>query len=188
MKSKDLRVIKTHEAILNTFKEMICEMDANKITVRELAERARIHRQTFYLHYPSLDALFDEVIREMLNKQERLWSAFPSTMDSRDAHRIFFEQMAANEKYEERILCHSSHSEYCIKYFDLGTSRIKNYISAPDNLSKEEQDLIFRFMNVNLNDFYRQWVAGGKKMPVERLVELSDRMIRYGMSGFVDLP
>lgn len=50
----DLRVQKTREAIKNTFKEMICEMPAEKITVKELTDRARIHRKTFYLHYTTI--------------------------------------------------------------------------------------------------------------------------------------
>lgn len=47
----DLRVLKTREAIKNAFREMVCEMDADEITVKELTERAMIHRKTFYLHY-----------------------------------------------------------------------------------------------------------------------------------------
>ena len=46
----DLRVQKTRAAIRGAFQAMICEMPAEKITVRALAERARIHRKTFYLH------------------------------------------------------------------------------------------------------------------------------------------
>ena len=44
----DLRVIKTKEAIYSTFKKMICEMDADKITIRELTDRARIHYKTLF--------------------------------------------------------------------------------------------------------------------------------------------
>jgi AcrR family transcriptional regulator len=60
----DLRIQKTREAINNTFKKMVCEMDATKITVKELTERARIHRKTFYLHYTSIEALFEDMLLE----------------------------------------------------------------------------------------------------------------------------
>ncbi len=46
----DLRVQKTTEAIKETYCEMVLEMDADRITVKELTDRARIHRKTFYLH------------------------------------------------------------------------------------------------------------------------------------------
>lgn len=53
----DLRVKKTRAAIKNAFKEMIMEMSPSEIQVKELAERAQIHRKTFYLHYTCIEAL-----------------------------------------------------------------------------------------------------------------------------------
>ena len=44
---EDLRVIRTREAIRKTFEEMICEMDYEQISIKELTERARINRKTF---------------------------------------------------------------------------------------------------------------------------------------------
>ena len=44
----DLRVLKTRNAIKNTFKEMVMEKDASDIQIKELAERVLIHRKTFY--------------------------------------------------------------------------------------------------------------------------------------------
>ena len=52
MRETDRRVLRTRAVIKETAKQMICEMDAEKITVKALAERAGIHRKTFYLHYP----------------------------------------------------------------------------------------------------------------------------------------
>ena len=62
---EDLRVIRTKEAIRKTFEEMICEMDYEQISIKELTERARINRKTFYLHYSSLDDLLRELQNEM---------------------------------------------------------------------------------------------------------------------------
>ena len=55
----DLRVQKTQDAIQTAIKEMICEMDAADIAVKELTERVHIHRKTFYLHYTCIEALFE---------------------------------------------------------------------------------------------------------------------------------
>ena len=40
MHKEDLRVIRTKEAIRKTFEEMICEIDYERITVKELTARA----------------------------------------------------------------------------------------------------------------------------------------------------
>ncbi len=39
---EDLRVVKTIEAIKGSFEEVICEKDYEKITVKELCDKARI--------------------------------------------------------------------------------------------------------------------------------------------------
>ena len=66
-KKEDLRVVKTKEIIRNTFKNMILEMDYDYITIKELTERAKINRKTFYLHYESLDDLLLEIQNSLAN-------------------------------------------------------------------------------------------------------------------------
>ncbi len=64
-KKEDLRVQRTKEFIRKTFEEMICEMDYEQISVKELAQRAKINRKTFYLHYNTLDDLLLEIQNEL---------------------------------------------------------------------------------------------------------------------------
>ena len=45
--SEDIRVKKTIISIRNAFCEMICEMDYERITVKELCERAMINKKPF---------------------------------------------------------------------------------------------------------------------------------------------
>ena len=54
--TEDLRVQKTITAIYQAFEELILTTDYEKITVAELARRARINRinkKTFYRYYPT---------------------------------------------------------------------------------------------------------------------------------------
>ena len=64
-KKEDLRVQRTKEFIHKTFEEMICEMDYEQISVKELTQRAKINRKTFYLHYNTLDDLLLEIQNEL---------------------------------------------------------------------------------------------------------------------------
>lgn len=53
----DARFIKNEEKIIETFKQMVLEMNFENITVKELTERAKINRKTFYLHYSTIEDL-----------------------------------------------------------------------------------------------------------------------------------
>ena len=72
-KKTDLRVVRTRKAIRDAFCAMIMEMDYPEITIKELTQRAMINRNTFYLHYGSIDALLrelqDEIAGEFIDKQ-----------------------------------------------------------------------------------------------------------------------
>ena len=60
----DIRVKKTKRAIQKAFIALLREKPVEKITVKEIAERAEINKTTFYSHYETLDALTAEIERQ----------------------------------------------------------------------------------------------------------------------------
>ena len=67
----DLRQQRTRRNIVNAFLALRSEKPLEKITIRELAEKAPIHKATFYLHYHDIyelsESLEKEVIQDILN-------------------------------------------------------------------------------------------------------------------------
>ena len=61
---QDLRVVRTKEAIREAFKSLVCELPYEKVTVKAIADRARINRNTFYLHYETTDDVLREIQAE----------------------------------------------------------------------------------------------------------------------------
>lgn len=57
----DLRIKKTKRAIRSAFAELIKEKPMEKITVKEIAERAEINKTTFYAHYETVYDLVDQL-------------------------------------------------------------------------------------------------------------------------------
>ena len=92
----DLRVQKTQDAIQTAIKEMICEMDAADITVKELTERAHIHRKTFYLHYTCIEALFEDLLGQITEEYYHAIDQLPLDAPFTDVNRVFFEQNIIN--------------------------------------------------------------------------------------------
>lgn len=62
----DLRVIRSQKMIKNAFVDLMEEAGYDSITITDIAGRAMINRKTFYLHYDSKAALFDEILNEAL--------------------------------------------------------------------------------------------------------------------------
>ena len=67
----DLRIEKTKRAITNTFLELRSKKPLERITIRELCEKAMINKSTFYSHYRDIydlsDALETEVVASVIS-------------------------------------------------------------------------------------------------------------------------
>lgn len=63
----DLRIEKTRSSIINSFIEIRSKKALEKITVKELCERAKINKSTFYSHYHDIYDLSEQLETEVVN-------------------------------------------------------------------------------------------------------------------------
>ena len=184
-KKEDLRVRKTREAIRNAFKEMVCEMDLNQISIKELTYRAQINRKTFYLHYPNLEAVLTELEDEIADIFIRRQVSYANLQDIKDLIRLFFESAANMPLLHERLLCHPSYrsvwsriNEKVMRY------RIQTNRGA-FGLEEYKENLVFAYYGANSAILYRQWVLDGKKLPLEDLIRMATNLICEGISSML---
>lgn len=64
----DLRIQKTRQNIFQAFIELREKYPLEKITVKELTERAQISKQTFYLHYRDMFDLSERIEQSMIQE------------------------------------------------------------------------------------------------------------------------
>lgn len=63
--SNDLRFVKNREALQRAYIDLVKQKGAHAITVKELTQRARVNRMTFYSHYDAIDDILAEFVDEM---------------------------------------------------------------------------------------------------------------------------
>ncbi|MDE6727985.1 MAG: TetR/AcrR family transcriptional regulator [Oscillospiraceae bacterium] len=61
----DLRVQKTRGSIINAFLQLRAKKPLERITVKELADLAKINKATFYLHYKDIYDLSEQLENEL---------------------------------------------------------------------------------------------------------------------------
>lgn len=70
----DLRIEKTRRGIINSFIEIRAQKRLEKITVKELCDKAQINKSTFYAHYHDIydlsDQLETEVVASIIEQME----------------------------------------------------------------------------------------------------------------------
>ena len=183
-KKEDLRVIKTKEIIRNTFKNMILEMDYDYITIKELTERAKINRKTFYLHYESLDDLLLEIQNSIANNFIEKQISYTNLEDMKYLIGLFFESANKNP-LDERILCSGSYRNISdrINKKVMDYRKKTNRGAFSDNEAYE--NIIFAYYGANSAIIYRQWVADGKKLSLEEVKELAIKLVCHGLESIM---
>ena len=184
-KSEDLRVKKTKEAIRSTFKTMICEMDYEQITIKELSQRAQINRKTFYLHYDGLNGLLEELQEEIADNFIRQDVSYGNMDDIRSLIRHFFEYAANMPLLHERLMCSGSYRPVWEKINQRIMDHRRKTNRGVFGLNEHAENMVFAYYGANSTLLYRQWVADGKQLPLDEFVEIAVRLICNGMSGVI---
>ena len=104
---EDLRIRRTKESIHTAFKQMVCEMPYEKITVKALADRAMINRNTFYLHYESTDDVLREIQAGYMERYIELVKDYNYLDNQKEIVLSFFEFMESQDEFFKKITCDS---------------------------------------------------------------------------------
>ncbi len=182
--NEDLRIRKTIQGIKSAFEELICEREYEKITVKELCDKAQINKKTFYHYYETLDALLTELQGELaegyLNRIKDY--ALPEELDK--VNREFFLYSAEQSLAYEKITCsgtyHAIRDEMVSGVTEAGWCGSKKY----QQLSDYQKQLLMGFINNAVLTAYRLWVEGGKTIPLDEVIGETNRLVLGGVNSF----
>jgi AcrR family transcriptional regulator len=180
----DMRVTRTREAIRSAFTDMICEMDYEQITIKELTERAKVNRKTFYLHYNSLDDLLEEMQNEMSERFKQRIRDLKPPYDMDKITRAFYMDMEESGKFGERLAC-SGNYHYIN---DRMVSAIMRDTWKEENEKAENpylQNIVMAYVSQSTLAIYRQWVADKKRIPLEDIIQTTITLICNGLDAWL---
>jgi len=105
----DLRVRRTHKLLWEALMAELAERAFEEITVKDICERAMVHRTTFYKHYEDKYALLERGMRQMYDalvadEEHAPPSAFP--IGHPPPYFIhLFEHAAEHQRFYKLMLC-----------------------------------------------------------------------------------
>ena len=182
--TEDLRGQKTIEAIRTVFEQMICEMDYHEMTVKELCERAKINKKTFYRYYPTMDDLLLELQTELSSEYVAMIAKYrlPEEMDK--VNEAFFRYSVSKGEVYEKITCASGYTHIRNTMIDRVNEATWHKSAWFNNIPEWQRHLLIVYVQYTIVEMYKQWVADGKKAPVEEVIAMSNRLICTGLDGF----
>ena len=102
-------VLRSKNMLRKAYIELSTEKDASKITVVDVVNRANLSRNTFYAHYPDVNAIAEEIENEFIQKFNLYLdqTLFSQKLDHPLPLLKRFEQFILNDEDDCRMLVHT---------------------------------------------------------------------------------
>jgi AcrR family transcriptional regulator len=182
----DRRVRYTKNAIRDSFFSLMKEKPADKITVKEICERADINRGTFYTHYTDAPALVAELEEEFAAK---LLSILEKMYVSDDYLDVVITEMLETFKANPMMGCLmlDEHSTGKGLKFLQEASRQKLISSwkLRGDLSDFQAELVYTYVTSGCMEVFRRWYSNGCTADKAEVKSVLEQVITGGLFAFV---
>ena len=179
----DLRVRRTRERLGAALIALIEEKAIDEVTIREVLDRAKVGRSTFYVHYQDKEDLFLSQLEEGL----QMWSNILSTKQEKSSRVApvaeFFAHVASAKKLYRSLVGSGriqAFFDLAQGYFARGIARRLKEIGLPIP-DQREFDARAHALAGNLLSLLRWWLDRGAKETPEDMDGLFHRMVWKGL-------
>lgn len=174
----------TKANLTSAFWSLYEEKPIEKITVREITDRAGYNRATFYLYYRDVYDLFDQLEEEILTQVRRL------VQDRllRDEMLDFSEHMGLVVGLAQRFdgfmpRLMSGDPTFSDRMKAIIAPLLDRFILPDDVSDPREQTILREFYLSGILGAINTWITEPDRIPIERLIELVVRTALIGRSG-----
>ncbi|GHO57072.1 TetR/AcrR family transcriptional regulator [Ktedonobacter robiniae] len=110
MTTQDRRVKRTQQLLVKALIALTLEREYDKITIRDITERAEVGYATFFRHYPDKDALLRDVLDAVLNELMTRLPDLSAHSDAAIVGTLLFHYVEEHEEVIRVLLRQSSSS------------------------------------------------------------------------------
>ena len=173
MNKNDARYLRTHEALQDAFKRLIIDSDPRKINVSSITQAANVNRRTFYLHFETVDEMFDELAAELARDlgTKISVSSWSEPGDITDLIKNIIEFIEENKPLHKKLICSDDYNRIF--------KRISDLLSSASVLSTAEErdpkDTFFFQLHLEsisyiIMNSIRQWLILDEPVAADELI------------------
>ena len=177
----------TKTAIKKVFLSLLQTSSFDNITVRDIAEKCKINRNTFYYNFEDIYALTEEILQEETEK----------IVNAHKTHKTWNEglldaaQFAKANKKAILNLHKSSKSCYLVKYFKKVIYNVViEFVNAEAenlNVCQSDLDFIAGFYTCALMGLLSEWLDDGMKSDFMPVIEKTGLLFDNGIKRALEI-
>lgn len=176
------RVTRTRKSIQDAFKILLIKGKQEELNVKKITELAGIHRKTFYLHYTCIEALYEDMIQNVVVDYGKEVEKLPIPYDYYDLTRVMFAFYTA-DPFREKLITDPKYQDFALKIMAKNLQNNRKSYNPFSAYSADEQLLINNFLAGASTDVFRVWISGGKKVSMENVIKLTGQLLEKGASS-----
>lgn len=187
IKKTDRRVIRTQRAIRNAVMSLLVEKDVEKITIKEIAERADVDRKTVYNYYESVYDILAELENDWVEDFDQLTKKLENERGMEYPQQFFpalIELIAGDIELYTQLMRMGTQSRVINKLIDFLNEKMRKAFARTYELSPEKLDVAAEFVVAGLFWSYRSWFNSDKKKPLKEFSAELGELVVGGLKAY----
>ena len=180
MKKQPQVTEQTRANLRQAFWELYAEKPVEKISVREITDRAGYNRATFYLYYHDVYELLEEIEGTVLGNIERLVNECLLKGDKLDfsQHMGLILRLAQRSRDYTRVLL-GPHGDpaFSRRLKEIISPLVDRFFLPAAELDDQARRVVREFYLSGILATIRTWTAEENPMPIEQLIQLVVRIV-----------
>ena len=170
----------TRANLRQAFWELYAERPVEKISVREITDRAGYNRATFYLYYHDVYELLEEIEGTLLGNIERLVNERLLQGERLDfsQHMGLILRLAQRSRDYTRVLL-GPHGDpaFSSRLKEIISPLVDRFFLPASELDEQSRRVVREFYLSGILAIIRTWTADDDPMPLDRLIQLIMRIV-----------
>ena len=157
--STDRRILKSQEAIKFALIEMLREKSLEKITMKDIAERANIGRRTIYLHYMDKFDLLEKLIEEHMNELRSICIE-GADQSFEEGNILWFEYFKKNYQFFTALLANKGGSLFRVQFLNLVIDELRGEVNTTSGKNQGlSEEVVLNFFGAAIVGIVEWWFA-----------------------------
>lgn len=157
------------------FWELYATRPIEKISVREITERAGYNRATFYLYYHDVYEVLEEIESGLLDGLARLVNGCLLQSEKLDfsQHMGIILQLAQHSRsYFAVLIGEQGDPSFSRRFKEVLAPLLERFVLPPDGLTESERHVLLEFYLSGIVAAVSTWLSEGEPMSVDQLIGL----------------
>lgn len=181
MKKTDARVRYTIRVLKESLLSCLAERPINRITVKEVCDRAEVNRATFYTHFADCFDLLEAIETDLLDEFEKSLHY----VDSPDVSALveaIYDMIKNNETVCRVLVFGNTNSSLLRRMIDLARpGSLANWRRHLKGASDEDLEMLYTHLS---NGLLHVVVEGYDRFEREKVIRFVDRTVKASLAAF----